>query len=146
MRVDKCVICYMLRPVVYLCSSTFLRRISMMKNLALGLILVAATFSVACGGSDPAPDDQQTQAAPESKTVNMFGYKFNPNTLTIPAGTTVVFNNKDPENHNVNIAALNLDEIVEPGQSFSYTFTTSGEFAVTNRLVSNPMTATIIVQ
>jgi len=118
----------------------------MMKNIALGLILVAATFAFACGGSDPAPDTQPTQAAPETKNVNLFGYKFNPNSLTIAAGTTVVFNNKDPENHNVTISALGIDQIIEPGKSFSYTFTTTGEFAVSNRLVSNPMSATITVQ
>lgn len=118
----------------------------MMKNIALGLILVATTFAVACGGSDPAPDADTTQAAPESKDVNLFGYKFNPNSLTVPAGTTVVFNNKDPENHNVTISALGIDEVIEPGQSFSFTFTTTGEFAVSNRLVSNPMSATITVQ
>lgn len=118
----------------------------MMKKIALGLMLVAATFTVACGGSDTPADTTPVEQAPEKKTVNLFGYAFNPNALTIAAGTTVDFTNKDPENHSVTISALGIDEIVEPGKTFSYTFTTTGEFAVTNRLATNPMTATITVQ
>ncbi|MEZ4460666.1 MAG: cupredoxin domain-containing protein [bacterium] len=118
----------------------------MIRKTAIALTIVASLFAVACGGSDTPADTTPTQSTPESKTVQMFGYKFNPNSLSVPAGTTVVFENKDPERHNVTISALGIDQMVDPGQSWSYTFTTTGEFAVANRLASNGMAATITVQ
>ncbi len=117
-----------------------------MKKIALGLMLVAATFTVACGGSDTPADTTPVEQTPQTMTINMFGYQFNPNSLTIPAGTTVNFTNKDPENHSVTITALGVDQVVEPGKTFTFTFTTQGEFAVSNRLATNPMAATITVQ
>lgn len=118
----------------------------MIRKTALALSLVASLFVVACGGSDTPADSTPTQTAPQEQRVTMQGYQFNPNTVSIAAGTTVVFENKDPERHNVTISALGIDQMVDPGQSWSYTFTTTGEFAVQNRLATNGMAATITVQ
>ena len=120
------------------------------RMLGLGAILFLVSFAVACGGGDEATvaDEPITETAvtPEAKRMVLFQYRFNPNTLTIPAGTTVTFANKDPERHNVRIAALNVDEMIEPNSEWSYTFNTTGEFAVDNRLATNPMNATIVVE
>jgi plastocyanin len=114
------------------------------------MLAVVASFSLvtACGGSDPVPQGGGGTAAPaaQTKKVVMWQYRLNPASLTINAGDTVVFENKDPEPHNVNIAALNVDQNVEPGSTWSYTFNAAGEYSVGNRLATNPMTATIIVQ
>ncbi len=106
-----------------------------------------ALTAVACGGKDQVPDSnvQQGSNAPKDRSVVMYQFKFNPNTLTVPAGTTVTFSNKDPEAHNINIPALNVDHSVEPNQSWSHTFTTTGEFAVGNRFTQS-MSMTLIVQ
>lgn len=106
-----------------------------------------ALTAVACGGKDEVPDKgvQQGSNAPKDRSVVMYQFKFNPNTLTVPAGTTVTFSNKDPEAHNISIPALNVDNSVEPNQSWSHTFTTTGEFAVSNRF-SQAMSMTLIVQ
>lgn len=121
------------------------------RTLGLVAVLFLVSFAVACGGGDEAtvPDTTattETPATPEAKRLVLFQYRFNPNTLTIPAGTTVTFANKDPERHNVRIAALNIDQMIEPNAEWSYTFNTTGEFAVDNRLATNPMNATIIVE
>ena len=84
--------------------------------------------------------------APQTKEVMLYQYRFNPNSLSISVGTTVKFTNKDPERHNVRIAALNIDEMVDTGASWSHTFDTKGEFAVDNRLATNPMAMTIVVE
>ena len=125
-------------------------------SIRMCVVLMAAAFAfgtMACSSSEPVEDeaqqeqveqpaDQQTQA----KTVTLYQYRFNPNTLTVPAGTQVVFVNKDPEKHNVNIPALNIDESIEPGGEYAYTFDTTGEFAVSNRLSTSPMKMTLVVE
>jgi len=110
------------------------------------LVVAAASFAVACGGSEEPSDEQATEPAAQEASMVLYQYKFNPNTLSVAPGTVVVFENKDPERHNVTIPALNVDETIEPGQTWTYTFDTTGEFAVENRFASAPMTATISVQ
>lgn len=111
------------------------------------VLVVLGTFALsACGGGDKTEDTTPTETKPADKMVKLSGYKFNPNSLSIPVGTLVTFKNEDPEVHNVRIASLNVDQTIEPGKEWSYTFDTAGEYAVDNRLATNPMTATITVQ
>lgn len=120
------------------------------------VVLMAAVFAfgaMACASpSEPVEDEgqQQTEQPADqqaaAKAVTLYQYRFNPNTLTVPAGTTVVFTNKDPEKHNVTIPALNIDESIEPGGEFTHTFNTTGEFAVSNRLSATPMKMTLVVE
>ncbi len=112
--------------------------------LAMGLTACSSSKKEQTKQQQPA---QQQQAQPQMKTVVLYGHKFNPNTLTVPAGTTIKFTNKDPDRYNVNIPALNVDKTLAAGESFQYTFNTSGEFAVSNRFArGNPMKMTITVQ
>lgn len=116
--------------------------------LLVGLMLVVS----ACTGSDPVPTPQpttnntNTTPVTQSKTVSMYQYRFNPNSLTLTKGSTVTFVNKDPEQHNINIKALNVDQMVGPQKRWSYTFNTTGTFKVINRLANTPMQATITVR
>jgi plastocyanin len=66
--------------------------------------------------------------------------------LTIAVGTTVVFQNKDPEQHNVTIQQLGVDQNLKPNTEFSYTFNQPGTYTVNNRLANSPMRATIVVR
>lgn len=103
--------------------------------LAAGLIAAFTAFAVACGGSDPAPDEPvQAEAPQQEKTVVLYQYRFNPNTIQVSPGTRVVFENRDPEVHNISIPALNVDQNIEPNQEWVYTFDTQGEFAIGNRM------------
>lgn len=115
--------------------------------MLLTLLFAALTMSTACKKKQEVPD-QQVDTAPKQQTkeVMLYQYRFNPNTLSIPVGTKVNFKNKDPEQHNVRIAALNIDQMIASGESWSYTFDTKGEFAVDNRLATNPMSMTITVE
>lgn len=117
-----------------------------LRILALLIVFSAASATIACGGSDAPADGAATEPVAEQASMVLYQYKFNPNTLSISAGTTVVFENKDAERHNVTIPALNVDQMVDSGQSWEYTFNTTGEFALENRLSNAPMTATIKVQ
>ncbi|MFU8803837.1 MAG: cupredoxin domain-containing protein [Bradymonadaceae bacterium] len=112
------------------------------------LIAGFGLVSAACGGKQTAADAPPTQqAAPEAKarSIVLYQYGFHPNTLTIPVGTTITFKNRDPERHNINIAALNVDHNLEPSAEWTHTFGTTGEFAVTNRF-SQAMKLTLVVE
>lgn len=117
--------------------------------MLISLVFVALG-TTACKKKQQVPDQPAqtgtTAPAPQTKEVMLYQYRFNPNTLSVPVGTTVKFQNKDPEQHNVRIAALNIDQMIASGESWSYTFDTKGEFAVDNRLATNPMSMTISVE
>jgi len=86
------------------------------------------------------------QSEDEGKAVVLYQYRFNPNTLTVSKGTKVTFKNKDAEAHRVRIAALDVDEELEPNEDWSYTFEQSGEYAVSNPGVDRQMKMTIVVE
>jgi len=102
---------------------------------------------------DEEPTAEKSQETEESadkkkmmKSVVLYEYRFNPNSLTITKGTTVEFMNKDKEQHNVKIAALDIDKNIKSGGTFTHTFKTTGEFAVENRLSEKSMKMTIVVK
>lgn len=127
------------------------------KNAGMVAVVAALGFVVSFAGcskqtkSDPEPtSDKQTTEKSETeskaKTVVLYEYRFNPNSLNIEKGTEVTFKNKDQEKHNVKIGALDVDKNIDAGSSWSYEFKTTGEFAVGNRLSSKPMKMTIVVE
>lgn len=117
------------------------------KAMILLLIFAAMSLTACKKKGQEVPDAPvNTAPAPQTKEVMLYQYRFNPNSLTVSVGTTVNFVNKDPERHNVRIAALNIDQMVDSGQSWSHKFDTKGEFAVDNRLATNPMAMTIVVE
>lgn len=115
---------------------------------AIALSLIALLS--ACSSAPATPDNnniaENTNPAPVTKSIIIYSYKFNPNTLTVPVGTTIVFQNKDPERHNVNIESLKIDQMIKPNAQWSYQFNAAGTYKVTNRLANSPMNATIIVK
>ncbi len=126
------------------------RRVFGMLSLILALGLVTAA---GCSGKQKKDDEKPTaeeaseqKEGPEKKSVVLYQYRFNPNSLTIQKGTTVEFENKDQEKHNVKIAALDIDNNLEPGDTFTHTFETTGEFAVENRLSEEQMKMTLVVE
>ncbi|WP_164856281.1 cupredoxin domain-containing protein [Lujinxingia sediminis] len=117
------------------------------KAMSIAMLVSLMAFTAACGGGDTVPDDSaaQSSTAPESRSVVLYQFRYNPSSLTVPAGTTVTFKNRDPERHNINIAALNVDQNLDANQEWSYTFNTTGEFAVSNRF-NDRMQLTVIVE
>lgn len=127
--------------------------------IRLTLLIALGLGSAACAGKKQAevPDEpiqtetaveveeEEAAQAPEVKKIVLYNYRFNPNQLNITVGTQVTFENKDPDRHNVNIPALAIDENLDSGAAFTYTFDTAGSFAVSNRFASSPMKMTIEV-
>jgi len=109
-------------------------------TLFLGLAMVAAFLgSVRAAHSDAAPAAATVQ-------VNIFNYKFDPETVTIPEGTTVTWTNKDEVPHTVASSDKSFKGSagLDTGDSYSYTFTKAGTYKYYCTL--HPfMTGTIVV-
>jgi plastocyanin len=78
----------------------------------------------------PAPAPAPGSAAPvASDAVSIDNFAFVPATLTVPAGSTVTWTNRDEEPHTV---VANDGSFHSPGMgsqaTFSYTFATAGTF------------------
>jgi plastocyanin len=65
-------------------------------------------------------------------TVIIQNFAFNPNTLTVPVGTTVTWTNKDSAVHNVisDTGAFGSENLNQ-GNSYSFTFTQAGDYPYT---------------
>jgi amicyanin len=92
----------------------------------LGMLMVASFLgSVRAAHSDTAP------AAGPTVQVNIFNYKFDPETVTIKAGTTVTWTNKDEIPHTVASTDKTFKDSagLDTGDSYSYTFTKPGTYS-----------------
>ena len=89
-------------------------------------------------------------AAAENKPVpvqvNIDNFSFNASTLTVPAGTTVTWTNKDDVPHNiVSTDKLFASPVLDTGEKFSYTFAKSGTYPYYCS-IHPKMTAKIVVE
>ncbi|MBI2895676.1 MAG: cupredoxin domain-containing protein [Deltaproteobacteria bacterium] len=83
----------------------------------------------------PAACMTEENGAPEELIVEMDHARFSPDVLDIRAGDTVVWENTDIEPHTVTSGVSStssnagqlFDELLQPGESYQYTFSQSGE-------------------
>jgi plastocyanin/glucose/arabinose dehydrogenase len=87
--------------------------------------------------------------APGSASVAIQSFAFNPQTLTIPAGTTVTWTNNDSVQHTVTWDDRSVDSgLFGQGQTFEYTFTepgTYGYFCIPHGSPGAGMFGTVVV-
>ena len=115
-------------------------------NRVLGIILVLTMLlllliAVSCtngsdqtvSGTENGQDDTNAQNGDEIQ-IEMRGFKFNPDMVTIKQGTTVTWTNKDGTAHTVvsgvrdNKSGLFDSGNISSGATFSYTFNEKGTF------------------
>jgi len=119
-----------------------------MRRIVIACVVVAAACTAIAGrGAGPVePARAQSQVV-----VSMQNDQYNPNTITIAAGTTVVWeNDEDPNASNVTHDVVSDDgswysDFIDPGQTFAMTFTTPGTYSYFCDLHAN-MEGTIVVQ
>jgi plastocyanin len=101
------------------------------------IIVLAAIAALAVAG--PA-------GAATTKTVNIFGYGFNPKKVTITEGDTITWVNKDNSTHQV-LATRGqfVSAILSRNQSYSFTFNAAGTYSYKDELHSK-LTGTIVVK
>ena len=116
--------------------------------LLIFTLLLASTMIGCIGGDDDTSsettgDDGET---PQSNNVDITGFAFSPETLTISVGDTVIWTNKESATHTATADGGEFDSgNLGNGDTFSHTFTTAGTYTYYCKLHTS-MTATIIVE
>ncbi len=115
----------------------FLKSLFGKTNFPLIILLLLSLVMTACGDNPtPAPvssttaaaaQANATSAAPVTVNIDMIGFKFSPTEVSIPAGSTVIWTNKESVKHDV-VANDNSFEspTLDKGQTFSRKFDTPG--------------------
>ena len=79
---------------------------------------------------EAAPSTAAPAGAVGATKAELRGMAFAPNRIEIAAGTTIVWTNNDPVVHTLTADDKSWDSgAIEPGQTWSHTFTQPGEFA-----------------
>ena len=111
-------------------------------TLAL-LMTIAMAMLASPSRSAAAGPDQPPSASAEVKIDN---FSFGPQTLTVPAGTTVTWTNRDDIPHTiVSTDGVFKSKVRDTDEKFSYTFTKAGTYTYFCS-VHPKMTGTIVVQ
>ena len=97
----------------------------MRRHIPVLVLMALAIASITLGrvrAGEPA-------AAPAAQ-VTILNYKFDPEVLTVPAGTTVTWVNKDEVPHTVASSDKRFPSSsgLDTGEAYSYTFTTPGSY------------------
>lgn len=126
-----------------------------MRVLLARMVLFVLVALAAAGSTSVRAEDEQCDAMPAAApdeaavVVRMHLDRFDPDVLTIPAGTTVTWTNEEPDRtnaHNVISLAHGIESpLIYPGESWSFTFTTPGTYAYFCDLHEG-MLGTIIVE
>ena len=119
---------------------TLLRR----SYLLLPLLLAGLTILAACSGYVTTSSTTSTTSTGNSVTIS--NYSFSPATLTVTAGTTVTWTNKDSVAHTVTSdGSVFSSGDLSPNASFKYTFKTAGTFTY-HCAIHVSMKGTVIVK
>ncbi len=96
----------------------------------LSAIALLATLFVGYGSVAPLiGSSRQTGSAEKKYEVTIKDFKFDPANLTVPAGSTVTWTNRDTEAHTVdNSKDLFHSKPLANGDKFSYTFKDAGSY------------------
>jgi plastocyanin len=106
----------------------------------LALALLVAVLLAACGqAATPAPPVATNQVdLPRS-------YRFAPEDITVPAGTTVTWTNNDNFTHSVQLLDSGDVQLMKPGETVSVTFDTPGLFKYDCSLHPKDMHGSVLV-
>jgi plastocyanin len=119
-----------------------------MKQGIIGLIFLVALALSSCMNSP-----RQTTPGPSGgglgikQDVEISGFVFNPSTVTVPVGATVIWTNRDSASHTVVSDSGNeiASNSLATGDTYGHTFSTPGTYAY-HCSVHPSMKGTIIVQ
>jgi plastocyanin len=87
-----------------------------------------------------------TSASAAVRPVDIVGFKFEPQTVTITAGDTVTWTNRDAAAHSARVTGVGTTLVLTQGQSGSLSFPSSGTFPYDCGIHGAAMTGTVIVR
>jgi plastocyanin len=98
-------------------------------KILFGFMLSFSILVAACQPENTTPQNGAVPGTGEEFTVSMAGTNYSPDEITIPVGSTVVWTNTGTMAHTVTGDDDSFASgILEPGETFSYTFNEPGEF------------------
>ena len=86
------------------------------------------------------------RAVPKTHTVTIEGMRFQPQTLTVSRGDTIVWVNKDPFPHTATSAGNFDSALIQPDQSWTFTPKSKGAFTYICSFHPTTMKGTLRVQ
>jgi plastocyanin len=113
------------------------------------VVVILAMWVAACGPGPsvpptPKPGTQPTSTSTQAE-ITITNFAFNPQSLTVKAGTTVKWTNQDSAPHTITSDAGDWDSgSLGKGQSFSHTFAQAGTFTY-HCTIHPSMKGTIVV-
>jgi plastocyanin len=109
--------------------------------------IAAAVLGAVVGSGMAAGVLAARAAAPAPTTVSIDNFTFTPQQLTVKAGTTVTWTNKDDIPHGIAAAnnAITRSKALDTDDSYSFTFTTPGTYTYFCYIHPH-MTGTIMVE
>lgn len=107
------------------------------------VVVILAGFLTACA---PPKKAEEGLGVPGVNEVWLIGWVYEPETITVPVGTTVSWNNTTRDYHTVTSDDGLFDSRLGGGQSFSYTFLESGTFAYHDGATDPPTTGKVVVK
>ena len=75
-----------------------------------------------CEFPDDGFGDNNGNNGAQTQHVEIFDFAYTPATLTLAVGSTVTWTNKDPSQHTVTAEDGSFDQLLNEGESFSFTF------------------------
>jgi len=106
-------------------------RINMARTFSTVLaVLLLAGLATACSSNLESTEETQT-AQPVTVTVNLLGNRFDTDSISIPAGSTIIFHNTTSADHGIICDLFDAD--LRPGQDFHFTFAAPGVYEVRSR-------------
>jgi plastocyanin len=114
--------------------------------LGLAAPVLAATALLASGSGSFTARAAQAQMQASSAEVKIDNFSFGPATLTVPAGTTVTWTNRDDIPHTVvSDDKVFRSKVLDTDEKFSYTFTKPGTYGYFCS-IHPKMTGKVVVQ
>ncbi|MBU3906920.1 MAG: cupredoxin family copper-binding protein [Nanoarchaeota archaeon] len=107
----------------------------------VGIFLIVGGYLLVTKSSMPAttsavkiinpPENPSSSSTPKSYNIDISGFVFSPNILTIKVGDSVEWTNKDSASHTVTSDSRNElnSETLSGGESYSHTFNSAGTFS-----------------
>jgi plastocyanin len=109
------------------------------------LVLTACTVQTTNSNANLNTSSASTNTSTnQTASVDINNFAFNPATITVKSGTTLVWTNNDSVTHTINSATFNSGNL-STGQSYSHLFDTVGTFNYTCGIHPS-MLGTVIVQ
>jgi plastocyanin len=101
----------------------------MRRSVSIAVLLIVLGLGMAGLGAGPENLTASAQQKPEATEVKIDNFSFGPATLTVPAGTTVIWINRDDIPHTVvSTEGVFKSKVLDTDEKFSFTFSKAGSY------------------